>query len=117
MTEHKNLIVWQKGIDLTTCIYQITESFPSKEKFGLVDQIRRAAVSIPSNIAEGCKRSTDKDFRSFLHVALGSTAELETQIIIALNLKYIAEIDSISILKELDEIAKILHTLIKKLSD
>ncbi len=117
MTEHKNLIVWKKGVDLTTYIYQITKDFPHEERYGLVDQIRRASVSIPSNIAEGSKRSTKKDFKSFLHFALGSVAELETQIIIAINLKYINEKDSVYPLKELDEISKILHTLIKRLSD
>lgn len=116
MTEYKNLIVWKKAINLTTHVYSFTKKFPPEEKFGLVDQMRRSSVSIPSNIAEGSKRSTDKDFKVFLHTSLGSVAELETQGIIAKNLNYIQEPDYLFLINELDEIAKILHTLIKKLS-
>lgn len=79
----KDLIVWQKSVDLSVRIYKVTEKFDSGEKFGLTSQMRRCSVSIPSNIAEGSKRGTDKDFLQFLRIANGSAAELETQLIIA----------------------------------
>jgi four helix bundle protein len=80
---HKKLIVWQKSMQLANCIYDVTETYPSKENFGLVNQMRRAAVSIPSNIAEGRARSSDKDFIRFLLIARGSCAELDTQILLS----------------------------------
>ena len=79
----KELIVWQKSVDLVEVIYIETSSLPAKESFGLQSQMRRAAVSIPSNIAEGAKRRTSKDFLHFLHMSDGSAAELETQVTIA----------------------------------
>ncbi|MCB9284185.1 MAG: four helix bundle protein [Lewinellaceae bacterium] len=81
--DHKELEAWKNGIALVTAIYQITEGFPKGELFGLTNQIRRCAVSIPSNIAEGAARNSDKDFIRFLYIALGSCAELETQLIIS----------------------------------
>lgn len=83
---HTKLLVWQKAMELAGKIYIITKEFPHEEKFGLTSQIRRAAVSIPSNIAEGRSRGTRKDFAQFLHIALGSSAELETQLVLAQNL-------------------------------
>ena len=80
---HKDLEVWKKSMDLVSNIYKITESFPNKEIYGLTNQIRRSAVSVPSNIAEGAARSSKKEFIQFLYIALGSLAELETQMIIA----------------------------------
>ena len=80
---HKNLDVWKKSIALVKDVYNITKGFPDDEKFGIVNQIRRAAVSIPSNIAEGCGRCSDKELLRFLDIANGSLAELETQLIIA----------------------------------
>lgn len=79
MLPYKELIVWQKAVELSTIIYKETTSFPSEERYGLQSQIRRAAVSIPSNIAEGSKRGTIKDCASFLRIAHGSAAELETK--------------------------------------
>ena len=78
---HKKLIVWQKSMQLANYIYDVTETYPSKENFGLVDQMRQAAVSIPSNIAEGRARSSDREFVRFLLIARGSCAELDTQIL------------------------------------
>ena len=75
---HKDLEVWKKSMDLVSNIYKITESFPNKELYGLTNQIRRAAVSIPSNIAEGAARNSKKEFIQFLYIALGSLSELET---------------------------------------
>src|SRR3989338_6281777 len=83
---HKDLIVWQKGIDLSKKIYILTEKFPREEIYGITSQMRRAAISIPSNIAEGRSRGTRKDFVQFLRIAIGSASELETQIEIAKNL-------------------------------
>ena len=82
MSSFKDLIVWQKSITLCEKIYKITENFPVKEQFALTSQIRRCAVSIPSNIAEGQKRGPGKEFRQFLRIAYGSGAELESQLII-----------------------------------
>ena len=81
--DHKDLEAWKKGIGLVKTVYQITRDFPKDELFGLTGQIRRCAVSIPSNIAEGAARNSDKDFVRFLYIALGSLAELETQLIIS----------------------------------
>lgn len=92
-------------------IYSLTSHFPKEEIYGLTSQIRRAAVSIPSNIAEGAARQTQKEFCQFLYVSMGSLAELETQLIIAQNLKYIETFDNQSI----DEIRKMLNGLIYKL--
>lgn len=92
---HKELEAWKKGISLVTCIYQITKDFPKDELFGLTSQIRRCAVSIPSNIAEGAARNSDKDFIRFLYIALGSLAELETQLIIAKEIGILKEFHKI----------------------
>lgn len=86
---HKDLDVWKKSIDLVTEIYSVTSNFPDGEKYGIVSQIRRAAVSIPSNIAEGCARFSDREVLHFLDIAAGSLAELETQLIISKNLGFI----------------------------
>ena len=88
---HRDLDVWKKSIDLVTLIYKYTADYPKDEMYGLTSQIRRCAVSIPSNIAEGSARTTKKDFSHFLAIALGSVAELETQLIISKNLNYLPE--------------------------
>ncbi len=88
---HKDLDVWKKSMDLVEIFYKLTSAFPEEEKFGLINQMRRAVVSIPSNVAEGAARKSNKEFIQFLHVALGSLAELETQYLIAVRLKYIIE--------------------------
>jgi four helix bundle protein len=89
MHNFKELKVWKVGIEVSKIIFQVTKSFPSEEKFGLISQMMRSAVSIPSNIAEGCGRKTNKDFHRFLNIALGSSFELETQLIIAKEFNYI----------------------------
>jgi four helix bundle protein len=91
MNNYKELKVWQSAIKLVIGIYKITEEFPQHEIYGLTSQLRRCAVSIPSNIAEGCGRNTNKDFNHFLTIALGSTCELETQLIIANKLSYFSD--------------------------
>jgi four helix bundle protein len=93
MNYFKELKVWQKAIDLVTETYLKTKDFPKEEIYGLTSQIRRSAVSVPSNIAEGCGRKTSKDFSNFLGIALGSAFELETQLIICKNLGFILQND------------------------
>lgn len=90
MHQYKELKLWQKSIDMVTRIYALTRDFPQNEKFGLVSQINRSAVSIPSNIAEGAGRNSDKEFVYFLAIAHASSFELETQLIISKNLNYIS---------------------------
>ena len=107
---HKDLEVWKKSMDLVSNIYKITESFPNKELYGLTNQIRRAAVSIPSNIAEGAARNSKKEFIQFLYIALGSLSELETQIIIANRLEYLNNLDTL--LEDLKFIQKLINGLI-----
>ncbi len=86
---HKNLEVWQLSVALATFVYQITETFPKSEIYGLISQMRRAVVSVPSNIAEGAARFSSKEFAQFLNITGGSLSECDTQIEIAYNLKYI----------------------------
>jgi len=107
---HKDLEVWKKSMDLVSNIYKITESFPNKELYGLTNQIRRAAVSVPSNIAEGAARSSKKEFIQFLYIALGSLSELETQIIIASRLEYLNNLDTL--LEDLKVVQKLINGLI-----
>ena len=114
MSSFKDLIVWQKGITLCEEIYKLTENFPSKEQFALTSQIRRCAVSIPSNIAEGQKRGPGKEFRQFLRIAYGSGAELETQLIIATKIGYLSQINFDRVAPLLIEIMKFLNVMIQK---
>lgn len=88
---HKDLEVWKKGMDLVESVYKLTSDFPDTEKFGLTNQMRRAVVSIPSNIAEGAGRKSDKELIQFVHIALGSLAEVETQYLISMRLQYIVK--------------------------
>ena len=90
-THYKDLVVWQKAIDMATWIYDLTTQFPKEEIYGITSQMRRAAVSVPSNIAEGQSRQHKNEFIQFLSTAKGSLAELETQLIISGRLKYISE--------------------------
>ncbi len=115
MKNFKDLIVWQRAIDLVTLAYKLTKTFPTDEKFGLTSQMRRSAVSIPSNIAEGHMRSSQKDFRKFLKIALGSSAEFETQTIIAGNLGYLTENDQQELLTKTQEVSKMTASLAAKL--
>ena len=99
MATHKDLDVWKESITLVTEIYSLTANYPDSERFGLISQMRRAAVSVPSNIAEGAARGTNKEYIHFLNISLGSLSELETQILISQNLEYIS---SVEILKDLE---------------
>lgn len=91
MNTHKDLDVWNDSVELVTNIYRLVSSFPREERFGLVDQIKRSAVSISSNIAEGAARNSDKEFLQFLYIALGSVAELDTQLIISKKLGFLKD--------------------------
>ena len=113
MKTHKDLDVWKKSISLVTSIYDVTKSFPRDEIYGITNQIRKSSVSIPSNIAEGSARRGDKEFIQFLYISLGSLSELETQLLISNNLKYISLNDFESIIGRLEEIRKMLIGLIK----
>ena len=117
MSSYKDLVVWQKAMETVLRIYEITERFPGGEKFGIVSQMRRAAVSIPSNIAEGQTRLSNKEFIRFLLVSRGSCAELETQVLICVGLKYITREESEQILGELDKIGKMISKLIMALQN
>ena len=89
MSDYKELMVWQKSMDLVCAVYTCTKSFPKEELYGLTSQIRRASVSIPSNIAEGASRAGSKEFMQFLHIARGSASELETQLLLAERIGYL----------------------------
>lgn len=112
---YRDLEVWQKAMILAREIYQVTLRFPSEEKFGMVNQMRRAAVSIPSNLAEGHARSGTNEFRHFVSIAMGSVAELETQVILSTDLGYLKTQAKESLLKQLDTIGKMLRGLHKSL--
>lgn len=115
MSSYKELSVWQKSIQLVIDIYKLTKTFPKDEIYGLVSQMQRAAVSIPSNIAEGNERNSKKEFIHFLHIARGSLAELETQLVIAEKLNYINQNQSTQILNNCHEIGKMINGLLIKL--
>ena len=110
---HKDLDVWKKAIDFVTLLYKTTAAFPKEEMFGLTSQMRRAAVSIPSNIAEGAARKSNKEFIQFLYIALGSTVEIETQLIISHNLGFIGKDIFNQLDTERDDIGRMLVGLIK----
>ena len=113
---YKDLIVWQKAIDMVLLVYEMTKSFPKEELYGLTSQLRKAAVSVPSNIAEGHARKTKAQFRNFLLIARGSLAEVETQLIIAVYLNYIKESQKAMVMTIHEEVSKMLSTLISKLT-
>jgi four helix bundle protein len=108
----KDLIAWRKAMDLVTEVYRLTRSFPRDELYGLTNQLRRAAVSVPSNIAEGQARFSRKEFHHFLSHARGSLVEIETQLMIAQNLEYLSKRDVASLLDKAAELGKILNGLI-----
>ncbi len=109
----EDLEVWQLAMELVYDVYEVTRRFPADERFGLISQMRRAAVSIPSNIAEGKGRSTDRDFALFLSHARGSQQELHTQILIAKHLSFLSLADADRLLEKTARIGRMLHGLIK----
>jgi len=110
---HKDLLVWKKSMDLVKQIYELTQDFPKSEIYGLTSQVRRSAISIPSNIAEGAARNSSKEFIQFLYISLGSVAELETQLLIAQNLEYCDEFP----MGSLNEVKMMLLGLIRSMKN
>lgn len=115
MKSHQDLTVYKTSIDLVVDVYQLSRSFPDAEKFGLTSQIRRAALSIPSNISEGAARNSKKEFTRFLYIALGSLAETETQLEIAQRLKFIKGNSEIK--EKIIYVRRMILKLIKSLKD
>jgi four helix bundle protein len=109
---YRELVAWRKAMKFVTAIYEATQNFPSEERYGLTNQLRRAAVSVPSNIAEGQARFSQKEFHHFLSIARGSMAEIETQIFLAKELQYLSASKSTVLLASADEIGRILNGLI-----
>lgn len=116
MTDYKKLIVWQKSRYLVKDVYDRTKLFPKEEQYGLTNQIRRAVISVPSNIAEGYHRQSDKEFIRFLSIAKGSAAEVETQVLLAEDLGYISQKESEALLLQTSEILHMLGALIARKS-
>lgn len=110
------LLIWQKGIDLIDCIYQISEKYPTQEIYNLTSQSRRAAVSVPTNIAEGSQRTTVKDFANYILIAKGSLAELYTLMYIAKRRNFISDKDSNVALGKIDELSRMMFSFYKKLT-
>lgn len=120
MRPHENLEVWKRSVDFVVSVYESTKNFPSDERFGLTSQIRRAAVSIPANIAEGAARKTNKEFLQFLSIAQGSSSELETEILIAKKLSFLNENQYNLLKEEIENISRMMIGLtnhLKKNSD
>jgi len=113
---HKRLVVWQVSVDFVVHMYDATRRFPAAERFGLVAQMNRAALSIPSNIAEGAARRSRKEYVQFLYVARASASELDTQLEIARRLNHLSATDYERLQAELDRVAKMLNALISALS-
>jgi four helix bundle protein len=113
MKTHKDLDIWKKGLDLVTDIYRLTKNFPKEEIYGLSSQMQRAAVSYPSNIAEGAARNSKADYIRFVYIALSSLSELETQVIISKNLGYASNIEKL--LNEIEILRKMTLNFIKHL--
>ena len=115
ITNYRDLKVWQIAVDVVETVYRLTLEFPKHEVYGITQQIQRAAVSVPSNIAEGHARASSKEFLHYISIALGSLAELETQLIVATRLQYLKTQELDSILQQTDETGKMLRGLQKTL--
>ena len=115
METHKDLRVWHQGIELVTAIYLITKTYPKEEIFGLVSQMRRAAISVPSNIAEGYARGTDREKLHFLRISSGSMSEIETQVMLSLNLGYISQDSYKELSEKVTSVWKQLNALISSI--
>lgn len=116
MRNFKELKIWQKGFDIAITAFKLTSSFPKEEKYGITSQITRAAVSIPSNIAEGSSRVSEKEYSRFMEISLGSSFELETQLLIAQAVKYGDNAISNQMLKDIDEEQKMIMSFMNKLN-
>lgn len=116
MRNFRELQIWEKAMGIGVSTYSLTRRLPAEEKFGLVSQLNRAAVAISSNIAEGASRSTEKDFRRFLEIALGSAFEVESQIVLACRLNIVTESEVSELLQELNELERMISVFIRKLN-
>jgi four helix bundle protein len=117
MKDFRNFTVWQKSHQLTLDVYKIVHNYTKEEQFGLISQMKRSSSSIPTNIAEGCGRNSDKDFARFLIIAFGSANELEYQIILSKDLNFLNEETSEKLFSQIEEIKKMLNALISKLNN
>ncbi|MFV5697557.1 four helix bundle protein [Flavobacterium sp. ZT3R17] len=117
MSNFRNLLVWQKSMSLTTKIYNSTKKFPKEEIFGLTSQIRRCSISIPSNIAEGFGRDSNKEYLRFLNISIGSLFEMQTQLEIAKNIQYLDEEEFNNLYENSREIERMLVSFISKIKD
>lgn len=115
MHNFKKLSIWTKSMDFVTDIYRTTNTFPATERFGLVSQLQRAVVSVPANIAEGSAKSSDKDFARFLEIALGSTFEVETELVVSFNLNYINAEQLNQLVDKISELQKMIIGFKEKL--
>ena len=115
MKDFRQLQIWERSHQLTLQIYRITRGFPAEERYGLISQMRRSSSSVPTNIAEGCGRSSDLDFARFLDHSMGSASELEYQLILSHDLGYLPEDQFVKATTELIEIKRMLNALIQKL--
>jgi len=116
MRDFKGLVVWQRAHDLTLNVYRATEGFPRREQFGLTSQLRRACVSIPANIAEGCGRRSQRDFGRFLQVSIGSANELEYHLLLARDLGYLAEGLHSAFATDLSGVRQMLSVLLRRVN-
>ena len=116
MEGFRGLIAWQKAMDVVVSVYEVTDRFPARERFGLADQMNRAAISVPSNIAEGRGRGTPREYRKYLLIARGSLYELATQVEIAKRLRFIGEAEAQHLSSATAEVARILNGLIRVVS-
>lgn len=116
MKNFKELLIWKKGIEVVKQVYELTVLLPKEEKFGLVSQMTRAAVSVPANIAEGSSRNSDKEYSRFLQIALGSAFEVQTYLIIVKEMGLTNPVSIEQVEKNLEEEIKMIHSFIKKLS-
>ena len=115
MRNFRELEIWQRSMELVKKTYEVTKDFPDYEKFGLKSQMQRAAVSIPSNIAEGCSRNSQRDFKRFLEIAIGSAFELETQMILAADLHYVKKEVNKNLVEDINALQKQMNTFISYL--
>jgi four helix bundle protein len=115
MKDFKKLTVWNQGISLVVSIYKLSSTFPKEEKYSLCDQMKRSAISIPSNISEGCSRNSEKEKSRFLEIALGSSFELETQLLICQRLGYLNQIDLEILIESIAQTQRMLSGFLAKL--
>ncbi|HOW87855.1 MAG TPA: four helix bundle protein [Candidatus Omnitrophota bacterium] len=114
ITSFKDLKIWNLGVEIVLVVYGLTKRFPKEEIYGLTSQIRRASVSIPANIAEGFRRFSSKEHKQYLHIAMGSLAELETELFIAYRLEYFTENEFETISSKIDSLGRMLTAVLQK---